>query len=343
MAITKSTKGEAMTMHDIDTFYVTGVAGMIGSNLARALVERGVRVVGVDNLWRGTRDNIADLLPSQHFSFRHADIAADMDWFRDIGPRSALIHTADIVAGIGYVFAHEWNVFQKNNLINTQIARLVNQQQPARLIYLGTACSYPQGLQRSVQTSVLSESVKFPAYPESGYGWSKLIGEIELRLAVKGTATRFAVLDLHNVYGWPCVYRDSTAQVIPSLVNRALSATDRKLTVWGNGQQGRAFVHTSDVVAAVLAALNYDGDESTFMIGPDQCTTIGEVAQLIQAHPKVRIDEIVFDSSKPTGDIGRFADASRAKRELGWTPQVWFEDGLHDLIDRIVADRAARS
>lgn len=97
---------------------------------------------------------------------------------------------------------------------------------------------------------------------------------------------------------------------------RALESTDGKLTVWGNGKQGRAFVHTSDVVAAVLAALEYHGNESTFMIGPDYCTTITEVAHLIQQHPKMNIDKIVFDTNKPTGDIGRFADAGLAKREL---------------------------
>jgi nucleoside-diphosphate-sugar epimerase len=318
--------------------FVTGVAGMIGSNTARQLLADGMTVVGVDNLWRGRLDNIADLLPNPRFSFRHADIISDQDWHRDLQADDALIHIADIVAGIGYVFANEWSVFQKNMLINTAVARVVNVAQPQRFIYLGTACSYPQSLQRSVTGSVLSESTKFPADPESGYGWSKLAGEIEFRLATKGTRTRFTVLDLHNVYGWPCVYRDGTAQVIPSLINRALHASDRKLTVWGDGKQGRAFLHVRDVVAAIRLALAYQGTHSTFMIGPDRCTTIGEVAELIRAHPRVGIDQIVYDTSRPTGDIGRYADASLASRELGWSPSVAFADGLHELIDRIIDD-----
>jgi GDP-D-mannose 3',5'-epimerase len=322
----------------IEKVYVTGVAGMIGSNLARDLVNSGYAVVGVDNLWRGTKRNIADLLGKQNFVFRHADIVADRDWHRDMNGDSVLIHTADIVAGIGYVFANEWRVFQKNILINTQVARTVAEVKPRHLIYLGTACSYPQKLQRSVDTSVLSEATKLPADPESGYGWSKLVGEIEFRLAIKDSATRFTVLDLHNVYGWPCIYGDPTSQVIPSLIFKALNAKDRRLLVWGDGKQGRAFLHVSDVVTAVRAALNYSGSESTFMIGPDRCTTIAEVARLIQAHPKVGIDEIVFDSTKPTGDIGRFADARLALRELAWAPKTEFRAGLHDLVDRIIDD-----
>lgn len=323
----------------IKTVFLTGAAGMIGSNIARALLDQGMNVVGVDNLWRGTGRNLAALKQHPNFTFRHADIIADHDWYRDMTRHDAVIHTADIVAGINYVFSNEWSVFQKNILINTQVARIVNDRQPGRFLYLGTACSYPQNLQRSVQASVLSEGVKFPADPESGYGWSKLVGEIEFRLAVKGTSVRFTTLDLHNVYGWPCAYNDPTSQVIPSLINRALSATDGRLTVWGDGKQGRAFVHVSDVVSAVLAALSYQGDEPTFMIGPDRCTTIGELASLIITHPKVEVSELVFDTTKPTGDIGRFADASLARQHLGWSPQVSFERGLLELIDRIVEDR----
>jgi nucleoside-diphosphate-sugar epimerase len=322
----------------VNRVYVTGVAGMIGSNIARGLLESGITVVGVDNLWRGGMRNIADLQAKAGFSFRHADIIGDRDWYRDMDGHSTLVHAADIVAGIGYVFANEWSVFQKNILINTQIARTVNEFKPQHLIYLGTACSYPQKMQRSVEKSVLSEANKLPADPESGYGWSKLVGEIEFRLAVKDTPTRLTVLDLHNVYGWPCIYRDSTSQVIPSLVFKALNSKDRRLSVWGSGAQGRAFLHVADVVAAVQSALRYSGSESTFMIGPDHCTTIAEVARLIQAHPRIGIDQIVFDTSKPTGDIGRFADSRLALRELRWTPKTEFRAGLHDLIDRIIDD-----
>ena len=322
--------------------FVTGAAGMIGSNVARALVHDGQVVIGIDNLWRGTKRNLHDLAQRSNFIFRHADIVADADWYRDIGEDDTIIHAADIVAGIGYVFSNEWMVFQKNISINSQIARIVNQLQPAQLIYLGTACSYPQSLQRSVETSVLKEAAKFPADPESGYGWSKLIGEIDLKLAVKDTRTRLTVLDLHNVYGCPCVYSDTTAQVIPSLIFKALKSKDGKLSVWGDGGQGRGFLHVTDVVAAVRSALNYTGLEQVFMIGPDGCTTIAEVAELIQAHPMVNISEIVFDPSQPTGDRGRFADTTLAKRDLRWTPKVDFKQGLYEMIDWVLEDYRAR-
>ena len=215
---------------------------------------------------------------------------------------------------------------------------MLNYFVPERFIYLGTACSYPQHLQRSVNASVLLESDKFPADPESGYGWSKLVGEIEFQLAIKDTRTRFTVLDLHNVYGWPCSYRDSTSQVIPALIFKAINAIDRKLLVWGDGRQGRAFLHVSDVVSAIQLTLGYSGTHSTFMIGPSHCTTISEVASIILAHPRIDVDEIIFDTTKPIGDIGRFADSTLASQEIGWSPKVDFRSGLRELIDRIIVD-----
>ena len=322
--------------------YITGVAGMIGSNVARDLVSLGNQVIGIDNFWRGTRSNFEDLLSRPNFEFRYADLISDQDWFRDMDGDSILIHAADIVAGIGYVFANEWQVFQKNILINTQIARVVSVAKPERLIYLGTACSYPQSLQRSVESSVLSEGQKFPADPESGYGWSKLMGETEFLLVTKQASTRLLVLDLHNVYGWPCIYSDETAQVIPALIYKAAKSTNGKLTVWGSGKQGRAFLHVLDVASAVRAALSYTGVEKAIMLGPDHCTTIDEVARLIIKHPRMAIEAIEFDATRPTGDIGRYADASLALRELHWSPRIDFREGLYGVIDRILDDLRRR-
>lgn len=316
--------------------YVTGCAGMIGSNICSSLVAQGHNVIGVDNLWRGTSANMAAFHDAKNFVFRHADIVADMDWHRDMDSNSTIVHAADIVGGIEFVFQNEWSIFQKNNLINTQIARLVQTARPEQLIYLGTACSYPQGMQQSTQNSVLQETDKYPAEPESGYGWSKLLGDIEFHLAIKGASTRLMVLDLHNVYGWPCVYANSTSQVIPALIYKSIISPDKSLTIWGNGSQGRAFVHVSDVVRAVEMTLTYTGNETNIMIGPDFCTQIKELVKIIQSHPEIEIETLNFDTTKPTGDIGRYANNSRAKAELGWNPSIEFIDGIYDMIDHII-------
>ena len=320
--------------------FVTGAAGMIGSNVVKALLADSHNVVGVDNFWRGKPKNLEGSLGSERFQFRHADLISDDDWYFDMTSDDVVLHIADIVAGIGYVFNNEWGVFRKNILINSKLSSVIRGRTPAKVIYLGTACSYPQGMQRSVTGSVLSEGDKFPADPESGYGWSKLMGQIELTLAVRGSATKLITLDLHNVYGAPCEFKGGTAQVIPSLIRRAIecSKSGEPLSVWGNGHQGRAFVHVDDVTRAIQMAICYQGDHSTFMIGPSECTTIRTVVEVIKQHPKINISEVVYDETKPTGDIGRSACADLAQKELGWRPQVDFRDGVHRLVDWILAN-----
>jgi len=319
--------------------FVTGSAGMIGTNVTAELLASGHRLVGVDNFWRGKQKNVKRFLSHRNFEFRNVDIAESIEWSKDMTSDDIVIHIADIVAGIGYVFSKEYSVFRQNNRINSQVSSIIAERRPSKVIYLGTACSYPQEMQRDVSTSVLREVDKFPAHPESGYGWSKLIGELELQLAVKGSSTKLCVLDLHNVYGAPCVYDDETSQVIPSLINRSIESESGVLGVWGTGDQGRAFLHVSDVANAVVRALKYDGPVSSFMIGPDYCTTIREVAEIIISHPKIAVDKISFDTDKPTGDIGRFADYALAREELGWQPTVEIKEGIFDLIEYILRDK----
>ena len=168
------------------------------------------------------------------------------------------------------------------------------------------------------------------------------MGQIELQLAVKNIDTQLVVLDLHNVYGWPCNYWDSRAQAIPSLIQRAISNPHDNLVVWGDGCQGRAFINVDDVVSAINSALIYSGSEEEFMIGPDVCTTIREISDIIVSHPSIAVPGLEFDLSKPTGDIGRYADYSKAKAELGWEPKVNIVDGVNELIDVIVMDSYER-
>lgn len=319
--------------------FITGVAGMIGSNLAISFLNQGYKVIGLDNLWRGKKSNLSStLMESENFEFRYLDITLDRSWWTEVDDSSILVHVADIVAGIDYVFLNEWSVFKKNIEINTVMAELILKRKPEKFIYLGTACSYPQSMQRSVLNSGLTEIDKFPADPESGYGWSKLIGEIEYNLVTKSSNTKLITLDLHNVYGWPTIYADETAQVIPALIFKALQSKDKKLLVWGDGSQGRAFLNVKDVVTAVNKSILYEGNYNNFMIGPNECSTIKNIAELIISHPLTIAEEIVFDKTKPIGDIGRFSKSDLAKNELNWEVSVDFEEGLSDLVASIAKD-----
>jgi GDP-D-mannose 3', 5'-epimerase len=318
---------------------VTGGAGMIGSNLVKKLVKEGHDVKVIDNLWRGSLENIESIV-SDKFSIKKNFILGDLssfsDWNEAFIDCEVVYHLADIVAGIDFVFNNQGYIFRQNFLINTNVFYAAKLHKINRLIYVGTACSFPQELQNSIKSTPLLEDQQYPANPESAYGWSKLMGEYEALLLEKETKMDVVVLSLHNAYGFPTDFSSNRSQVIPSLIYKTLTSASNELIVWGDGQQGRAFVYVGDIIKALTLALFKGQGKGVIQIGPDYCTSIKEIAEMVIKIAEVD-KKIVYDTSKPKGDIGRSANYLKAKVELGWEPEVSLEIGLKKTIEWITS------
>ena len=317
------------------SYLVTGGAGLIGSNLVHRLLQSGHRVTVVDNLWRGTLDNLIfdDLSYDLSENFYQKDLREPGVLESIPGHHDYIVHLADIVAGVGYVFANQGEIFRDNLLINTHAIASARALKPKGFLYVGTACSFPQTLQTGPDARPLQEIDQYPADPESGYGWSKLMGEYEALLMEKETGIPVSILVFHNVYGTPCDIGERS-QVIPSLLKRVALYPEEPFIVWGSGSQGRAFVHIDDVVDALMAALEKGWGQGPIQIGPDTCTTIREIAETAVAISGKEIS-ISYDTTKPEGDKGRCADYSKARQLLGWRPRVSLESGLRRTYDWI--------
>lgn len=311
---------------------VTGGAGMIGSNLVKRLVKEGNEVFIVDNLWRGKLAYLQDengrpVIPlDTHFFNRDLsetgtcdDLAKQVDY---------IIHLADVVAGIDYVFNNQGSLFRQNLLINSNVitsTRLAKDNLKG-FLYVGTACSFPLTRQNSLEVIPLREEELYPAMPESAYGWSKLMGQYETELMEKETGIPACILMFHNVYGSPCDFGERS-QVIPALIRKAINYPKEPFHVWGSGLQGRAFIHVDDIVNAICLGLRKGMGKGIIQIGPSECTSIKEIAEKVVQISEKEID-IFYDTSKPEGDKARSADYSKAKKVLGWEPQVSLEEGL---------------
>ncbi len=325
---------------------VTGCAGMIGSYLTSHLLElfpksNGNTIIGIDNLSRGKLSNLKEACGKnfQDLVFINESLSIfNYSWANYFKDLDIAIHLADIVAGIGYVFSNESYVFRTNLIINSNVAKAIYEFRPNRYIYVGTACSFPRDLQLSTNSTPLVEEDQFPAAPESGYGWSKLMGEIEAGYLAKEGITDSVILSLHNVYGKYCDYSKTTSQVIPSLCLKAIDCNknNKILEVWGDGNQGRAFVHAEDVVNAIILSFNKGENMGVIQIGPDKCTKINELAELIIT--KINKDiSLKHDLSKPIGDIGRCANFKKAYETIGWEPLLSLDEGISDLIEWLIA------
>ena len=317
---------------------VTGGAGFIGSWLVEALVRLGSDVYVVDNLWRGSLENLRTedgtywIQPSNHFFLGdlrdyHVALSAFLKSKPDL-----VFHLADIVAGIDFVFGHEPFLFRTNVLINTNTFSAIREAGTPCLVYVGTACSYPKKLQEKPGGKPLVEEQIYPADPESAYGWSKLMGEYEAALICEDAGIQVGILRFHNVYGPRSILSIKRSQVIPSLIRKAIRYPEEEFVVWGTGQQTRDFVFVGDVIDALLRLPLRGMCQGAIQIGTAQETTVAELASMIVEISGKRIP-IKFDKEKPEGDAGRSGNFDKAKRILGWDVFTPLPDGLRQTYD----------
>ena len=319
-------------MSKLLSIMVTGGAGMIGSNLVRRLVGMGHRVQVIDNLWRGRLSNLKDeqgnFVIDTRRDFHQLDLC-ETGTFEDLFEGIDIVfHLADIVAGIDYVFKNEGDIFRENLLINSNVIAAVRRYKPRGFIYVGTACSYPASLQQTTDGPLLREEDAYPAWPESAYGWSKLVGQLELKYLKQSSGKAVSTLMLHNVYGPNCEFTGERTQVIPSLMKRVIDADEGDtISVWGSGNQGRAFIHVDDIVNALVKCVGRDDLPEFMQVGPGVCTSIRQLIEtIIEVSGKSL--KVSYDITKPEGDKGRYADYSIAQAHIGWTPKVTLKDGL---------------
>lgn len=315
---------------------VTGGCGMIGSNLVKRLVKEGNwDVYVVDNLWRGKIEYLNDEtgqpvidLDTHYFN---KDLSIYEEAMECVGKTDYVVHLADIVAGIDYVFKNQGELFRVNNLINSNLfecCRQAGKDVIKGLIYVGTVCSFPLTRQNTLNPEPLREEELFPALPESAYGWSKLMGQLEIGYLERETEIPCCTLMFHNVYGTPTDFGERS-QVIPALIRKAVNYPNEKMTVFGSGEQGRAFVHVNDIVESIMLALEKGWGHGHIQIGPSFCTSVKEITEKIVEISGKEITPF-YDKTKPEGDKARCADYTKAKEILRWEPKVSLEDGLRE-------------
>lgn len=296
---------------------VTGGAGFIGSHLVKRLVEAGHEVVVLDDLSRGSLENLGDALEAVEFV--RGDVR-DLELVRELARGAeAVVHLAALV-DVAESAERPSEYFGVNAMGALSVARAA--RGASVLVYASSSAVY--GEPRRVPVSEGEEPK-----PKSPYAASKLAGEAAVLSVAEAAGYRPVVLRLFNVYG-PRQSR-AYAGVISEFVSRA--AAGLPLVIHGDGSQVRDFVHVSDVVRAFELAIERDGASGVFNIGSGRPTSIAELASAVLRLSGRRLG-VVRGPPRP-GDVRvSVADISRARRELGWEPRVSLEEGLRDLLER---------
>jgi nucleoside-diphosphate-sugar epimerase len=198
-----------------------------------------------------------------------------------------------------------------------------------RCLVVSSACVYPRDCQ--IPTPETEGFKDDPEPSNFGYGWAKRLAEVQARTYFEEYGMKIAIVRPYNTYGPRDHFDSQTNHVIPSLIRRVHEG-ENPLTVWGDGNQSRAFVYVSDVVNGMLLATEKYPVGEPVNIGSLEETKIKELVGLILELSDKRPD-VVFDLSKPSGQNRRCPDLSKAQRRLEYVAKVSLRAGLSKTVD----------
>jgi UDP-glucose 4-epimerase len=309
----------------VKTFLVTGGCGFIGSHLTNALLERGARVRVLDDLSTGKRANLparAELLLG--------DVADPAIVRQAIAGVAGCFHLAAVASVQRSV--EDWLGTHRTNLTGTitlfDAIRRCGRKLP--VVYASSAAVYGD-----CPTLPITEDAE--RRPLSAYGADKLGCELHARVAdhvhgIPATGLRF-----FNVYGPRQDPRSPYSGVISIFCERILGG--KSVDIFGDGQQTRDFIHVSDVVAALVAAMRLAAPGApVFNVCTGQATTVlalaQTIAELTQNRPEIRLQP------PRSGEIRHsLGSRDRAAPALGLGSPKPLRDGLANVLDWLASKR----
>ncbi len=294
------------------TFLVTGGAGFIGSNLARALLAVGHTVRILDNFSTGKRDNIP---PGAEL------IEADIRDLEAIRPAFAGVTGVFHVAALPRVQLSieqplETNAVNVNGTLNVILA--ARDAGVRRLVYSASSSAYGDAVTLPLHEAMLPN-------PKSPYGLQKYIGEEYAKIASICWGMETVSLRYFNVYGPRMAFGGAYVTVIAIFLEQ--KGEGRTLTITGDGTQTRDFTYIDDVVRANILAMEHPnvGKGEMMNIGAGKNYSVNEVA--------ARIGGSTMHIAPRIEPHDTLADITRAQKLLGWTPEVTFVEGLRRTVE----------
>jgi len=301
------------------TSLVTGGAGFLGSNLCDFLLERGHRVVCIDNLETGSLHNIEHISEDERFEFLMLDITAHYEVSE---PVDFVFHMASPASPIDYARLPLHTL--KVGAYGTHNSLGLAKAKRARFLLASTSEVYGDPLVHP-QPETYWGNVN-PIGPRGVYDEAKRYAEALTMAYHRQQGVNTCISRIFNTFG-PRM-RPNDGRAIPAFMGQALS--DRPLTVFGDGSQTRSFCYVDDLIRGLVALAESDVHEPVNIGNPNEMT-LSEMAELIVELSGSR-SQIVFEALPVDDPKVRQPDITRARDLLGWAPDVDVRDGLRRTL-----------
>src|SRR6202166_2070275 len=306
---------------------VIGGAGFIGTHIAKALLDRGGRV-------RLTGHRRAPILSDPRIEIVQADLTRQEDCLRAMKDVDLVFHAAGAVTGIG-VTAHNAMAGITTNLnLTAQVMQAAWTIGVERILIFSSSTAYPAS-NHPIREDELWNGLPHPSY--LGYGWMRRYFERLSEFVASRSSLSIALVRPTAVYGPHDDFQPTTSHVIPALVRKAVEKLD-PFEVWGTGDEVRDFLHVTDFARGCLLMMEKYAVCDPVNIGYGSAMTIRRVVEIILKAAGHDAD-VRFDATKPMAIPIRLVDTSKAKRLLGFEPQIPIETGLRDLVHWYAAAR----
>ncbi|MBI4398171.1 MAG: SDR family oxidoreductase [Candidatus Omnitrophica bacterium] len=306
-------------------YLVTGGAGFIGSNITEHLVKLRKKVRVLDNFSTGLMDHLRpfrdkiDLMRGDIRSMRVASGAMeDVDYVFHTAANRAVLKSVEQP-----LETHEVNVTGTLNLLIAAVRAKVK-----RFVFTSSSAVYGN-------TKKFPSSEEDPMMPESPYGTSKVLGEEYCRLFSRSFGLDTVSLRYFNVYG-PRQHPESRYSLVIPIFLDCLLQGIRPEIHW-DGKQTRDFVYVEDVVEGNLKAIEGPRKNGeVYNISTGKAISILDVFKILAARLDKGHIQPRFAPKRP-GDVRKtLADIKKAKRDLGYTARIGFEEGIQRSIDYYV-------
>jgi dTDP-glucose 4,6-dehydratase len=311
---------------------VTGAAGFIGSNFVHYWLERRPEdaVVALDLLtYAGNRANLEAV--EDRVPFVQADIAD-----QDIVENVLREHEIDVVVNFAAESHNSLAVvdpglFARTNVLGTQLLLEAARKAELKRFHHISTCEVYGDLALDSTEAFTEES---PYRPRTPYNASKAASDHYVRAYHETYGLATTITNCSNNYG-PFQFPE---KVIPLFVTNALD--DRPLPMYASTQNRREWLHVRDHCRAIELALDQGTPGVTYNVGSGVEASIEEIAdRVLELTGKPEsLKSIVAD--RPGHDRRYLLDSSKIRRELGWEPQIAFEDGLRETVDWYAANRS---